>query len=169
MARCIRELCVLSVFCAAAMQLAPEGGVKRVLSVLCTAALFSTALGAIRDIDYTAYALELAKNREREQRFLAESEDMRERLDRLVIAGEYEAYVMDKASQNGLTPVSAEVGLRWSIDGLWVPDSLELHYRGERRQAEKTAAAVTGELGIAPERQRWIDDDTGEETHRDTG
>ena len=57
----IREVCALSVFCGLAMSIMPEGSVKRVAGVLCTAALLITVLTPLRDFDMDSYALLLAK------------------------------------------------------------------------------------------------------------
>ena len=35
----IRQLCAVSIFCGAAINITPEGGVRRIMQLLCTAAL----------------------------------------------------------------------------------------------------------------------------------
>ena len=168
MAQCIRELCALSVFCAAALQLTPEGGVKRMLSLLCTAALLCAALSGIRQIDYDAYALELARSREREKLLADSSMQAQQRLSRTVIEQECRTYIWDKAGQLGLTPESVEVELRWDMEGLWVPAAVELSCRGTEAQIAALSGAIRTELGIAPENQRWIEDGR-KETSGDAG
>ena len=39
----IRQLCAVSIFCGAAINITPEGGVRRIMQLLCTAALFPAA------------------------------------------------------------------------------------------------------------------------------
>ena len=158
MAHCIRELCALSVFCAVVLQLTPEGGVRRMLTLLCTAALLSAALSGIRQIDYDAYALELARFREREKTFAETSDETQERLNRLVIEQECRSYILDKARELGLEPESVEVELRWDMEGLWVPAAVSIRCRGTEEQIAALSAAIRTELGIAGEDQRWRDD-----------
>lgn len=168
-ARCIRELCALSVFCAVAMQLTPEGGVRRMLSILCTAALLSAALSGVRQIDYDAYALELSRVREREKSFAADTDRAQERLSRLVIEQECRTYIEDKARQLGLEPEEIEVELRWDMEGLWVPAAVTIRCRGTEGQIAALSGAIRTELGIAGEDQRWVDEDGREEDSGDAG
>ena len=168
MEKCIRELCALSVFCAAAMQLTPESGIKRVLGLLCTAALLCAALSGIRQIDTGSYALELARVREREKTFAANSGEARERLNRLVIEEECRTYILDKARQLGLEPEELEVELRWDLEGLWVPASVTLRCSGTEKQIAALSGAIQTDLGIAREDQRWTEDGR-EESYGNTG
>ena len=57
MAGVIEKLCMLSILCGLTMCLIPEGGVKRVMCVLCTLILASTVLTAVKDFDFDSYAL----------------------------------------------------------------------------------------------------------------
>lgn len=158
-AELIRQICALSIFCGAAMSLTPEGGVKRILAILCTAALMVTVLGALRSIDYEDYALEISRYREQEKSFLEQSTEMNERLNRLVIEEEYETYIMDKAREYGLAVERAEVDLRWSTDGLWVPESADIVCRATEEQRSLLTGIIQAELGIAAEKQRWSEDE----------
>ena len=151
----VRELCALSILCGAAMSLAPEGGVRRILSILSSVILISAVLNALGGIDYEAYALEMSRLREREQRFLLDAEDTKERLDRLVIEEEIRTYIRDKAEASGLEIVSAEPSLRWSTEGLWIPDSVSILFAGTDSAKTALAKRLEAELGIPLERQQW--------------
>ncbi len=151
----VRQICVLSVLCGAVMSLTPEGGVKRVLSVLCALLLSASLLSAFRELDYDSYALELSRYREREQTFLAENTERNRRLNRLVIEDECRTYILDKAEKLGLELENVRVDVRWSVDGFWVPDAVSMEYRGEERQREQMQDLIMGELGIPAERQEW--------------
>ncbi len=151
----IQELCVLSVFCGAALRLAPEGAVRRVTSVLCTAVLLLCVLGGIRALDFDSYALEQGILREQEQRFRIAAEESRQRLDRLVIEQELQTYIQNKAEQRGLRILELETGLTWRTEGLWIPHALSVSYAGPHEQAERLAEELEAELGVPRERQRW--------------
>ena len=62
----IRQLCAVSIFCGAAINITPEGGVRRIMQLLCTAALTIAILSPIKEIDFDIYALETARLREAE-------------------------------------------------------------------------------------------------------
>lgn len=155
MREAIRELCVLSVFCGASLRLAPEGPVRRVLSVLCTAVLLLCVLGGVMALDFDSYALEQGALREQEQRFRLSAEENRQRLDRLVIEQELNSYIQNKAEQRGLRVPQLETELIWRTEGLWVPHALSASYVGSAEQAERLAEELEAELGVPRERQRW--------------
>ena len=93
----IRQLCALSLLCGAALSVLPEGGVKRVAEVVCTASLIVALVSPLKALDMGTYALESAKRHELETALTVGAEAAEQRLNRLVIEQEYEAYIMDKA------------------------------------------------------------------------
>ena len=98
----IRQLCVLSIFCGVALNLTPEGNVRRVVSIVCSAALICAALGLVGKLEEGGYALEMSRLQEREQELENRSGDFSDRLNRLVIVGQYESYIMYKAAHRSL-------------------------------------------------------------------
>lgn len=151
----IRQLCLLSLVCGAALTLAPEGTVKRILGIACSAALLLAAVEPLAGLDLSAYALELAKNSERRAEFLDGSADLNQRLNRLVIEEECEAYILDKAEEMGLDLEQAEVLAQWNSEGLWVPASVKLTGQAEQRERRRLGGLIEAELGIPEERQQW--------------
>ena len=155
---CIRELCILSIFCGAALSLCPEGGARKVLQITESLVLLAVILNGFGKLDLSAYPLQLARAHEREA-LLSESEERLNRLDRLVIEEEYRAYAEKRAGGIGMEPVSIQIWARWSSDGLWVPDSARIETTSEQFRDELTRI-LWGELGIPSERQEWIIVDT---------
>jgi len=151
----IRQLCVLSVFCGAALCLAPEGGVKRIMGILCSVLTILTILKPVADFDYQSYAFELAKYRMYEDEFARLNQDSNERLNRLVIQSSCEAYILDKAAEQGLDPKSVNVEARWSMDGFWVPDSVSISCNCDGEKMQLMQGIIEAELGIPAERQYW--------------
>ena len=47
----IRQLCALSLLCGAALSILPEGGVKRVAEVVCTASLIVALVNPLKALD----------------------------------------------------------------------------------------------------------------------
>ena len=95
----LNGFCVLAVFCGAALRLAPEGTVRRVMSVLVSAILLLQLFAGIGLEDLESIPADLGRIREAEQRFRQESGELRERLDRLVIEEEIRTYIQNKAEQ----------------------------------------------------------------------
>ena len=110
-------------------------------------------------MDLDAYALEMARYREQEQRFLLENREKNARLNRLVIEQEYETYILDKARSYGLALASVEMELEWSGEGFWVPHGVTIAYRGEERQRRGMESLIAADLGIPAERQIWVLDE----------
>ena len=155
MSRLIRQLCGMSILCGAAMNLTPEGSIRRVMNVLCSAVLITCLLGGVRGFDYEVYADELARNGQREQRFRQEAEDARDRFSRLVIQDRVRAYILDKAGQRGLTLENVTVQTEWNTDGFWVPRSIVLEGYWQEEERETFSRLLAAELGVPEERQEW--------------
>ena len=97
MTAALRLLCALAVFCGALLSVMPEGSVKRIAAIGCTAAMLLAVLGALRELDPGDFTLELARYRELGRELAVRSEEVRDRLNRSVIEEEYEASLGDAA------------------------------------------------------------------------
>ena len=137
--------------CAAAQRLTPEGRVKAVLRLVCAvamaAALFSPLLGGALE----TYPLELARYRSQAAALTEEGTAARRDLDRGIIEREMEAYILDKARALGAEITGAAVSLRWSTQGVWLPESVSLAgpYHAE------LSRLIEAELGIERSAQVW--------------
>ena len=155
----IRQLCMLSVLCGAAMSLCPEGSVRKIMRVLCTAVLMTALLSPLKEMNMSKFALETARLRELEAGMAEKGSEAGERLNRLVIEQQYETYIMDKAADLGLEVTDADVGVQWSSEGFWVPYSAEIACSGSREACGKLKSEIEAELGIPKERQSWSGDE----------
>ena len=151
----IRQLCALSLLCGAALSILPEGGVKRVAEVACTASLILALISPLKSLDMELYALESAKRHELESALTQDAEAAQQRLNRLVIEQEYEAYIMDKALELGQEDLVVDVEVQWSLDGLWMPYAASLSGECSQSGKERLSALMAADLGIPYERQRW--------------
>ena len=152
----ILSLTGTALVCAAALKLTPEGRVKAVLRTVCAVALAAALLspllhgGALPD-----YALELARYRSAAQALTGDAAALGRELDRGIIEQRMEAYILDKASALGAALGGAQVSLRWSTEGVWVPESAEL--AGPYHAA--LAELLEAELGIPRQAQTWRTDE----------
>ena len=152
----ILSLAGAALVCAAALRLAPEGRVKGVLRTMCavamTAAFFAPLLrpGALPD-----YAAALQRYHAAAEALTGSAAALGQELDRDNIERRMEAYILDKAQSLGAALTDAQVALRWSTEGVWLPESAEL----TGPYSEALSALLEAELGIAREAQRWRSDE----------
>jgi hypothetical protein len=76
-------------------------------------------------------------------------------LDRGIIEQRTEAYILDKARMLGLPLSGAKVAVRWSTEGVWVPESAEL----TGPYSETLSRLLAAELGIPAQKQSWRTDE----------
>lgn len=161
MTAALRLLCALAVFCGALLSVMPEGSVKRIAAIGCTAAMLLAVLGALRELDPGDFTLELARYRELGRELAVRSEEVRDRLNRSVIEEEYEAYICDEAKRFGADGIRAEVTLRWDMAGVWLPYEVRLSGRADRDAVARLRERIGAELGVPPERISWDDEERG--------
>lgn len=162
MSRTLREFCVLAVFCGAALRLAPEGGVRRVMKVLVTAVLLISLLGSVKGLDGAALLRETARVHESELRLRQRADDARRRLDRLVIEEELTEYILNKAGEKGVRILDTKLSLRWDSSGFWLPESAEIRGSGPTDAILGLLGELRAELGLQEDRLNWVDDDEGQ-------
>ncbi len=151
----IRELCAVSLLCGAALSILPEGGVKRVAEILCTASLILAVISPLKELDMDSYALESARLHELESALAQQGQEAGDRLNRLVIEQEYKAYILDKAKELDIDLSSAEVEVQWSMEGFWMPWGAELSSGCSEEDRQRLSRLLESDLGIPYERQRW--------------
>lgn len=157
MGECVRELCMLSVLFGVILNIMPEGGVKKVSAILCSAVFVTVFLTAFGQTDFSALFKETARYREESSALTDNAEDSRRRLSRIVIQSECEAYILDKAEKLGIRGASAKVSARWSTDGFWLPEKATVSAECTVPQREALCDAIETELGIGREQQTWIE------------
>ena len=151
----ILQLCILSMICGAALSIIPDGGPRRVTELLCTAVLTAAVLSPLKELDLDSYALESAKLKAVEDELLSSAAEAEDKLNRLCIQQEYNEYIMDRAAQLGIEEIEVSVLVQWNLEGVWVPDLVQITAECEKSRKEKLCALITSELGIPPERQYW--------------
>ena len=151
----ILSLAGTALLCAAALRLTPEGRVKSVLRLLCGVCLTAALLSPLMTAALDSYPLELARYRAAADAAADAGTQARRDLDRAIIERETEAYILDKARAMGLPLRAAKVALRWSTEGFWLPERVEL----TGPYSEALARAVEAELGVPRRAQHWRTDE----------
>ncbi|MBR5094657.1 MAG: hypothetical protein IK095_06140 [Oscillospiraceae bacterium] len=154
----IRQLCLLSIFCGAAQSLAPEGSGKRMLSLACSVVLLVCAVGGLRSVDLSSLQTEARSYREQEERFLQESEKLRESAQQSVIARACETYIWDKARELGLELEQVEVSVCLRDDGTWLPQRVTIRSKYAPEELQQLCDAIDDAFGSPEQHQERGDD-----------
>ena len=156
----LKGICAAAVFFGIALTLLPEGRHKRVASLCVTAALGLMLLGLFRTLNVESYAVSLAEERAAAEAFTAGAEQERRELNRLVIERECGEYIMDKAGELSLSVRSVKVGVRWSREEVWVPESVSIVLDKDGEGRARLSSLIEAQLGVPPQAQEWsIEDD----------
>lgn len=143
-----------ALFCALASALTPRGTVKEIVKTVCGVVMAAALAAPLFSLPMADYALNAAHWRQEGAAIAAEGETLGSEMSRPVIEERYAAYILDKAAALGTAVQSARVSVRWTTEGVWVPVAAEIC----GQQSAALAAAIEGELGIAREEIRWVDE-----------
>ena len=136
MSAAIRELCLLAVLCAAVTSICPEGNVKKICSLTCSIVMITAALKPLAGFDFNEYAVQLAHYREMGAALTESSQELDNRLNRLVIE---------------------EVTAAWSTDGFWYPEGAVISCPDPAAASQALSGVIERELGILESAQEWRD------------
>jgi len=151
----IREVCLMSIICSVASNLAPEGAVKRIMGICSSLILFLIIAGPLGEFDMGKYADSLAKYRELETQMSIEAENAKSRINRLVIEEEYKTYIMDKAKEKNISVLEVSLEFSWSTGEYWVPCSVTLVSDETAEIISAFSRILHSELGISEDKIIW--------------
>ena len=157
MSAAIRELCLLAVLCAAVTSICPEGNVKKICSLTCSIVMITAALKPLAGFDFNEYAVQLAHYREMGAALTESSQELDNRLNRLVIEEECSAYIWDKAREYGVELTEVRVTAAWSTDGFWYPEGAVISCPDPAAASQALSGVIERELGILESAQEWRD------------
>ena len=151
----ILELSTMSVLLGLILSFTPEGGCKKITSILCTASLLLCLLKPFIGFDFEAYAAEMVKAKNLENNFISQSIEVEKKLNRAIIESQSEEYILDTAYSLGLENIKVDVETKWHIEEIWVPYSVKLNGEWDKKEQEYLAKTIEAGLGIPEERQFW--------------
>lgn len=138
-----------------AVNITPDGRVKKAVKLVCGFAVILSLINGITDFDYSFYSKSMADYRRDAEKLIAESMEEQSVLEREYIEKECEAYILDKAEELGVSCDSASVILKWSEEGYWYPTAVELDVVYE----PGLSSCIEAELGIPRDSQTWREND----------
>ena len=159
MSEALRHVIALSFIGSAVLFFCPEGGVKRVLRVLCTAMLAAEILSPIQAIDYNVFSAVEARFSSAEAELLQSAGKSEKMLKRAFFKQNCEEYVKGKAGQLGLKILELRFELQENGEDSWQPVAVTVHAAGAGESAELLSRLIREDLGVPIERQVWILDE----------
>ena len=76
-------------------------------------------------------------------------------LDRRVIEGRCEAYILDKAGEMEIPLQAVRIGAQWHTEGVWVPWTIHFYGSCSEEEQSRLQQTATFDLGIPADRQEW--------------
>ncbi len=145
----------LAFFCGAALYLCPEGGARRVLTLLCTAVLAASVLSALGELDYGSLTRLEARFNSAEAEITQSGRERGDRLRLLLFEERAERYLGEKADALGLTLLEARIEAVQTEEGELRPYAASIRVTGAEESAEALCILLRDELKIPVERQAW--------------
>ena len=144
-----------AIFCAVASELTPKGTVKNIQRALCGMVLAAAMLLPLLQLDFGAYASQIAQLRGSDAALGTEAQERAQLLSRTIIEDELEAYILDKAQTLGVAVNGVSVSARWSMEGVWVPVAVTV----DGTYSAALADVIEAELGVPQAAQSWRTDE----------
>ena len=148
----------VSLLCAVAEALMPSGAVKRVGRLVCGLVLVGAILSPAARLDVDGGRRWLERYLFSVQAREAELEHEVNGQMKIIIEGEYAAYILDKAAQLGLDcTVRVECGL--SEEGLYLPVRTEVAGLSTAGSQRELIRIIKEDLGVPEERQFYVEEE----------
>ena len=151
----IMRVIVLSILCAAADSLMPEGAVRRVGKLVCTMALLCGILrpvSTLKGVDFTQYLREYSAMVEETR---LELEQKTAVIQKTVIEEQCAAYIADKAAQLGVV-CRVEVECEPTREGIWLPARVTLTGRFSDVEQSRMTQFLQRQFGVEVEGQSYF-------------
>lgn len=138
-----------------ALTITPKGGAKSAVRLACGLMMAAVILKPVAQLDIDEIKGYSSQYELDTEQYSQKIEEETERLAKAIIEEETAAYILDKASADGITVRKVTVQAE-SIDGGWpCPYAVQIDCDGTEEQLEKLAEHIETELGIPRVRQDW--------------
>jgi len=140
---------------AAAMCIAPEGQAKKVVRLVCSAAVLLAFLSIGTDFDFDSYSQRIAEIKRDADDAAGRFAGVSQGWSRLIIQEDCDEYILVRAGQLGVAHIEVGTELEYSEKGYWYPVAVNVRTDADAGAKERLAAIIETELGIPKERQEW--------------
>ena len=146
-------LCAAALLSAIVMGVSAKSPVKHVVSLCCGLLMAAAVFRPIAQVDPMEISRSLAQIRMEAEELRTGVQVKNRDLVAEIIKEKTQAYILDKASQLGLT-ITADVTV--GGDGAYpYPESVRLTGQADAHRAQQLQRYIETELAIAKEKQRW--------------
>lgn len=128
---------------------------RQLLKLIGGVAMAVILLEMVTEFDYGTYASELRRTQLAPEWDSMTAQAQRERLDRLFIEAETEAYIQNRAEALGVPVIGVLVVCDWSTEGFWFPKRADITVSEHVPAEGALAEALCSELGISEAEQLW--------------
>ena len=148
-----------SLVCALADALMPPGAVRRIGRLVCGLVLTAVILSPLVNLDLEGGGQWLenyfAAMKQRENELEEQTEEGR----KAIIEESYEAYILDKAAQLGLS-CTVEVECQTDQDGICLPEQIRITGALTAQEKASLTQILEQELAVPPEKQIYIEEES---------
>lgn len=148
-----------SLVCALADALMPPGAVKRVGRMVCGLVLTAVILSPLVSLDLESGGQWLEDYFAAVEQREGELEEQAEEGRKAIIEESYEAYILDKAAQLGLS-CTVEVECQTDKDGLCLPKEIRITGALTAQEKVNLTRILEEELAVPPEEQIYIEEES---------
>lgn len=154
----VTGLTAAGVISALALALTPQGTSRSAVKLACAAMTVIMLLMPLKGFDITQFARYSAQQRYEGENIARRAEEDAAGVRRIIIQGQAEAYILDKAAELGITDMRVSVQLSEEGQAPY-PAAAHISAAADTEEKKKLAEFMEGQLGIPKERQYWDTDD----------
>lgn len=154
----LRAVTFTGIVCSLAYMLMPEGRVKRAMQVICGIVMCIALISPIAKLDMNSYSKALSQYKIDAESIARDGEEYSKNLNRAIIQERCEAYILDKAAEQGVKLAEVSVLARWSDEGYWYPYEAQICADAPQSAQARLSDIIEATLGISCERQIWNGD-----------
>lgn len=146
------------IVCSLAYMLTPEGRVKRAMQIICGIVMCIAIISPLAKLDMNSYSKALSQYKIDAESIARNGEEYSKNLNRAIIQERCEAYILDKAAEQGVKLSEVSVLARWSDEGYWYPYEAQICADVPQSAQARLSDTIEATLGISCERQIWNGD-----------
>ena len=145
---------VVSLLCAAADSVMPEGGVKRVGGLACSVCLLCVVLTPLAEVRGISLTQQIMQWQEEMRTIRMELEEVTGQTQKEIIEAHCASYISDKAAELGLV-CRVEVECVYHADGLWLPESVCIWGEVDDIAQSRMTELLERQFGVPSQRQTY--------------
>lgn len=146
----------MSLITSVVMAIVPKGRVRKTVSLVCGMGMIVVLVSPVLNFDYDTFAQYISGYAYETDLPGKNMDEENERLTRLIIQEEVNAYILDKAQSIGFVDAKVSTQTKMDGEGAWYPweVTIEGSFTSEQQRLE-LQNTIEGDIGVPPDRQYW--------------